>query len=99
MQSIELPPKGESVWERARRHIRFSLNPFVGRRNLSDIHHHLDRLEECVSEIEKQGGNPTDLIDIIEEASKNNGGLPPRKQQIAASIMNILMGKEPPKFP
>ncbi|TSC54227.1 MAG: hypothetical protein LiPW31_200 [Microgenomates group bacterium LiPW_31] len=99
MRSKEFPPSGESLWERACRHIRFPLNQFVGQRDNPNITYHLDRLGECVSEIEKQGGNPTELINVVEEMSKNYGGLPPRKQRIAASIMNILMGKEPPKFP
>lgn len=99
MSNRETEPRRESVRERACRHIGFSLSRFVGRRDNPNIDYHLGRLEECVSEIKEQGGNPTELIDVVEEISRHSGGLPPRKQRIAASIMNILMGKEPPKFP
>lgn len=98
-KSKELPPEGESLWDRACRHIKFPLNQFVGRRDNPNIAYHLNKLGECVSEIKEQGGNPVDLIDVVEEVSKNNGGIPPHKQGVAASIRNILMGKGPQRLP
>lgn len=98
MPDKETAPRKESVWERARRHIEFPLNQFVGRRDIPNTLYHLDRLGECVSEIEEQGDDPTKLIDVVEEISKNNGGLPPHKQGIAALIVNILIGRGPRRF-
>lgn len=96
MKCKELPQGqgNETPLERARRAIRFILNPFVGRRDKPKTIYHLNKLEECVCQMREEGGDPGELFETLEEISSRNGGIPEHKGEAVAEVIKAIYHNE-----
>ena len=87
----------ENPEKRACSAIGFVLNSHVGRRNLLQIFYNISRLRECIPLLKRQGKDPLELLDVLQEKMAENGeNLPEYKQRLVGTMISIITGK---KFP